>query len=139
PATSYVEAFVKDVNRARALTVENVMKPPVGRITATTIGEALKQMKKFSNDYGYVVTDEGYQGIILQETLEQEAKSNSLGEIEQEFMEEVPSISPDSVLEEIIPETLSADYPLPVVGKEGDLQGQLARSSLAEVLGSERK
>ena len=43
PATDYVEAFVKDVNRARALTVETVMQPPVNRITAETIGEALSK------------------------------------------------------------------------------------------------
>ena len=71
PATEYVEAFVKDVNRARALTVETVMKPPACRITAETIDEALSQMKKTSEDFGYYVNDEGYQGIILQQTLEQ--------------------------------------------------------------------
>ncbi len=136
PANDYVAAFVKDVNRARALTVENVMKPPVDRITATSIGEALAQMKKFSNDYGYVVNNDGYQGVILQTTLEKEAKKDSMAQIDKEFMEEVEIISPDSVLEEIIPETLEADYPLPVVGKEGELQGQLPRSSLAKVLGA---
>ncbi len=40
PATDYVEAFVRDVNRARALTVETVMKDPAYRITADTIEEA---------------------------------------------------------------------------------------------------
>lgn len=138
PADDYVAAFVKDVNRARALTVENVMKPPGDRITAATIGEALLQMKKLSNDYGYVVNDDGYQGIILQATLEEAAEKNSNGELSQEFMEDVEAISPDSVLEEIIPETLEAMYPLPVVGKEGDLQGRLPRSSLAKVLGAGR-
>ncbi|MFT5693194.1 MAG: glycine betaine/proline transport system ATP-binding protein [Oceanicoccus sp.] len=138
PADDYVAAFVKDVNRARALTVENVMKPPVDRITAATIGEALLQMKKFSNNYGYVVNKDGYQGVVLQATLEEAAEKNAKGELSQEFMEDVDVISPDSVLEEIIPETLEATYPLPVVGKEGDLQGQLPRSSLAKVLGAGR-
>ncbi|MGB0733119.1 MAG: quaternary amine ABC transporter ATP-binding protein, partial [Pontibacterium sp.] len=43
PANDYVEAFVRDVNRARALTVETVMKDPAYRITAETIDEALQQ------------------------------------------------------------------------------------------------
>ncbi|MEP3247748.1 MAG: glycine betaine/L-proline ABC transporter ATP-binding protein [Sneathiella sp.] len=137
PATDYVEAFVKDVNRARALTVENVMKPPVCRITTDTITDALKQMKGFKDDYGYYENAEGYQGIVLQETLERALKDGTHTRIRNEMLEEVPEISPDSALEAIIPETLGADYPLPVVGEKGELQGKLSRSSLAEVLGGE--
>ena len=136
PATEYVEAFVKDVNRARALTVETVMKPPVCRIDAATIGEALKQMQKTSGDYGYYVNDEGYQGTILQETLEDAVKNDADTEVCQDVFEDVQAISPDSVLEEVIPDTLDTDYPLPVVDEEGDLQGQLSRQSLVKVLGA---
>ncbi len=137
PATDYVEAFVKDVNRARALTVENVMKPPVSRITTDTIEDALKQMKGFKDDYGYYENEDGYQGIVLQETLEKALKEGTHKQIRDDMLEEVPLISPDSALEEIIPETLGADYPLPVVGDKGELQGRLSRTSLAEVLGGE--
>ncbi len=137
PATDYVEAFVKDVNRARALTVENVMKPPVCRITTDTIEDALKQMKGFKDDYGYYENEDGYQGIVLQKTLEKALKEGTYKQIRDDMLEEVPLISPDSALEEIIPETLGAEYPLPVVGDKGELQGRLSRTSLAEVLGGE--
>ncbi|MCW9034651.1 MAG: glycine betaine/L-proline ABC transporter ATP-binding protein [Alphaproteobacteria bacterium] len=135
PKTDYVEAFVKDVNRARALTVETVMKPAACRITETTIGKALEQMKTFSGDYGYHISDDGYQGIILQETLETAVKEDANTEICEKQYEDVSSISPESVIEEVIPETLDTEYPLPVVNEEGDLQGQLSRASLAQVLG----
>ncbi|MCV5738748.1 glycine betaine/L-proline ABC transporter ATP-binding protein, partial [Escherichia coli] len=36
PADEYVEAFVKDVNRARALTVETLMQPPSYCVRAET-------------------------------------------------------------------------------------------------------
>ncbi len=134
PATDYVEAFVKDVNRARALTVETVMRPPAHRITAGTIDDALDQMKKLSGNYGYYVTKDGYQGVLLQEKLEKAAKLNGSSPVGESLFEECDPISPDSVLEEIIPETLESQYPLPVVDDEGDLQGSLPRSSLAEVL-----
>ncbi|OUR75240.1 glycine betaine/L-proline ABC transporter ATP-binding protein [Alphaproteobacteria bacterium 46_93_T64] len=134
PATDYVEAFVKDVNRARALTVETVMKPPAHRITKGTIAEALQQMKTFSSDYGYYCTDEGYQGFLLQSTLEEAVKLDGSKAIQDDLFEDLPPISPDTVLEEIIPDSMGANYPLPVVDKEGDLQGNLPRSSLAEVL-----
>ncbi|WP_419835241.1 quaternary amine ABC transporter ATP-binding protein [Endozoicomonas atrinae] len=135
PATEYVEAFVKDVNRARALTVETVMKPPACRITAETIDEALSQMKKTSEDFGYYVNDEGYQGIILQQTLEQAVLKGNHKKVSSILIETVPAIQADSILESVIPDTLDTDFPLPVVDDDGQLQGQLSRSSLAEVLG----
>lgn len=136
PADEYVEAFVKDVNRARALTVETVMKEPEHRITAETIGEALKEMKKGAYDYGHVVDDSGsYQGTVTQEWLEEEAKGgNADSTWEEADLTETTTITSDAVLETVIPETLEADHPIPVVDEEGQLQGELSRSSLAEVL-----
>mgnify|MGYP000037968944 CR=1 FL=1 len=135
PATDYVEAFVKDVNRARALTVETVMKPRVCRIDAATIGEALAQMKKLPEDFAYYVNDDGYQGVVEQEALEEAALNHADQQLEGDLVQDVPGISPDSLLEEVIPDTLDTEYPLPVIDKEGDLQGALSRSNLAEVLG----
>ena len=136
PADEYVEAFVKDVNRARALTVETVMKEPEYRITAETIGEALKEMKKGAYEYGYVVDDTGsYQGTVTQEWLEEEAKGGNADTTwEEADLTETTTITSDAVLETVIPETLEADHPIPVVDEEGQLQGELSRSSLAEVL-----
>lgn len=135
PADNYVEAFVKDVNRARALTVATVMQPPKYRITAKTIGEALEQMKKFPEDYGYFVNEEGYQGIVLQQSLEQAAEQGAEDKLCNKLIETLPGVSPDSLIESVIPDTLDTEYPLPVVNEEGDLQGELSRASLAQVLG----
>lgn len=139
PATDYVEAFVKDVNRARALTVETVMNPPAYRITASTIGEALAQMKKMPEDYGYYINDDGYQGVVTQETLEQAALEDSSQQIEETHYEEVPQISPESLIESVIPDTLDSEYPLPVVDEAGELMGELSRSNLSEVLSDANK
>ncbi|KJY84489.1 ABC transporter ATPase [Vibrio galatheae] len=134
PADDYVEAFVKDVNRARALTVETVMNPPAYRITANTIQEAIAQMKSFKQDYAYHVTDEGYQGVLTKEGLLDAAQDPTVEEeIKAEFYEEVPAISPDSVIEEVLVDTMSCDYSLPVVDKDGNLQGELERSAVAEI------
>jgi glycine betaine/proline transport system ATP-binding protein len=139
PADDYVEAFVKDVNRARALTVENVMKAPVNRITAQTIGEALEQMRASTKDYGYVVSDDGFQGAVTQETLEEaieESDASGSDLLSDELYEDMAEISPSNLLEEVIPETLDNECPLPVVDEEGKLKGVLSRSRLAEALGS---
>lgn len=133
PADEYVEAFVKDVNRARALTVETVMQPPAYRIAATTIEEALVEMKRVKQDYAYHVTDDGYQGVVTKESLLDAAKTDAAQELDEEIYEEVPVVSPDSVIEEVLPDTMSCDYSLPVVDDEGNLQGELERSAVAEI------
>lgn len=133
PADEYVEAFVKDVNRARALTVETVMQPPAYRIAATTIEEALIEMKRVKQEYAYHVTDDGYQGVVTKESLLDAAKTDAAQELDEEIYEEVPVVSPDSVIEEVLPDTMSCDYSLPVVDDEGNLQGELERSAVAEI------
>ncbi len=134
PATDYVEAFVRDVNRARALTVETVMQPPVNRITAATIRGALEQMKKLPESYGYYVNEDGYQGIVLQETLEKAYQEDTEARMCHRVLEPLEAISPDAVLETVIPETLETNYHLPVVDEQGGLRGELSRSALVEVL-----
>lgn len=139
PATDYVEAFVRDVNRARALTVETVMKDPAYRITADTISGALQQMKGFDRDYGYIVTDEGYQGTVKAAKLEQAYQADKDADLTDALYEQIEPVEPQAVLETVIPNTLDADYPLPVVDEQGQLAGRLTRGTLAEVLGAEHK
>lgn len=141
PVDEYVEAFVKDVNRARALTVETVMQPPAHRITATTIAEALTQMKGVKQSYAYHVTVDGYQGVITQEGLHDAAKNHAPQEIlHSDIYETVPTVSLDSAIEQVLPETMSCEYSLPVVDAEGNLQGELERRAIADIFsdGSEQ-
>ncbi|WP_413693606.1 quaternary amine ABC transporter ATP-binding protein [Psychromonas sp. KJ10-2] len=134
PADDYVEAFVKDVNRARALTVETVMQPQICRISSENIGEAVMQMRKSKHDYGYVVSDDGYQGVITQETLEGVEKSDYHNEITDELLEDVPSVQSDALLESVIPDMLDNEHPLAVVNDEGEVEGHISRSTLSDIL-----
>jgi len=133
PANDYVEAFVKDVNRARALTVETVMQRPAMRITAETIGGALAQMRKSPEDYGYHITKEGFQGIITEKELETAATSEADSNIQPDLYEDVPTISPESAIEDVLTETISSDYSLPVVDSDGNLKGSLEKDSVADI------
>ncbi|MEC6898732.1 glycine betaine/L-proline ABC transporter ATP-binding protein [Photobacterium piscicola] len=134
PADDYVEAFVKDVNRARALTVATVMKPQGVRISSETIGEAVAEMRNAKDDYGYFIDDEGYQGVITQQTLEDVNVSDYSKAIDLSMLEDVPAIATDALLETVIPETLDSEHPLPVINDAGDVTGRLSRATLAEAL-----
>ncbi|MEI6897786.1 MAG: glycine betaine/L-proline ABC transporter ATP-binding protein [Psychromonas sp.] len=135
PIDDYVEAFVKDVNRARALTVETVMQPQICRISAENIGEAVMQMRRSKQDYGYVIDeDKGYQGLITQETLENIGKDDYGNSINASLLEDVPAVQSDALLESVIPDMIDNTHPLPVLNAEGEVEGHLCRSALAEVL-----
>ena len=135
PADDYVEAFVKDVNRARALTVDNVMKPPQFRITADTLSGALMQMKGMKSEYGYYVTDEGYQGVMTQESVTYEIELGTADtDVQSSVNQDLPTLSPDDLLENVLPDTIASEVPLPVVGADGELEGQLSRNQIVKVL-----
>ena len=134
PIDDYVEAFVKDVNRARALTVETVMQPQICRISSETIGEALIQMRQSKQDYGYVVNDQGYQGVITQETLENVEKGDYNDSINTSLLENVPAVQSDALLESVIPDMLDNSHPLPVLNADGEIEGHICCSTLADIL-----
>ena len=133
PADDYVEAFVKDVNRARALTVDAVMQPAICRISADLIADALNQMRASKQDFGYFINQEGFQGVVTQSAL-QEASERGEQNTQAAVCQETPCLSMDAVLEEVIPDTLEAEHPLPVIDDEGQLAGELSRGNLADIL-----
>lgn len=134
PADDYVEKFVRDVNRARALTVETVMQPASCRITSDNIDEAVKQMREQKSDFGFYVADDGFKGAFTLDQLTGLAEEKGVQSLNEAASEGAPSISPDSPLEDIIPQTLNHECPLPVVNESGELTGQLSRESLMQVL-----
>jgi glycine betaine/proline transport system ATP-binding protein len=135
PADAYVEAFVRDVNRTRVLTVATVMRPPAFRISARSIDEALAQMRSFNNDWGYQCTPEGtYQGVLKRQRLEQEQKHGRGHASVQCLLEDVPAIPMEVSIETVLPETLEADVALPVLDPSGQWQGLLSRQDVSRML-----
>jgi glycine betaine/proline transport system ATP-binding protein len=135
PADDYVEKFVRDVNRARALTVDTVMQPARHRISAETVGEALKEMRTSKQAYAYNVNDDGFQGALSLDSLEEypETEHNQVLS-EDHYYDSDVNVEPDSVIESVIPDTLDQEYPIPVVDEEGELHGELSRENIAEIL-----
>ncbi|MDW1498057.1 glycine betaine/L-proline ABC transporter ATP-binding protein [Vibrio sp. YT-19(2023)] len=138
PADEYVEAFVKDVNRARALTVETLMQPPSYCVRAETIEDALSEMKRVKRDYAYHETNAGYQGVITQQGLLNAAKLTHLSDWRDDIYEEVPIISPHLAIEQVLTEVMSCEHSLPVIDEHGHLKGELNRQVIAELFSDQR-
>jgi glycine betaine/proline transport system ATP-binding protein len=133
PASAYVEAFVKNVNRARVLTVRAVMQPAAQRISADTVNQALAQIKMLTGDYAYHVTQNGYQGMVTQDFLEAALKTQGDQSLALSEYQDLPTISPDATIESVLSTSLQTNFSLPVVDDEGHLKGELTRSAVAEV------
>lgn len=137
PADDYVEAFVRDVNRARVLTADVVMQPPLCRLTTENLDEALRQMRGHKRDYGYVFEDTAYteyKGVVTRELIENEMDQPGTNANLCELAEEVFTVQPGSSLETVLPATLEQPYPVPVVDEEGEFHGVVTRKSMITIL-----
>ncbi len=132
PADSYVESFVRDVNRVRVLTADTVMKPPRLRITTENLDDALREMRASPHDFAYVQTGEpGNYGVVTQAELEQAKREHMPLK---DLARELPSVQPGAAVEDILPAALQAEYPLPVVDEDGELQGVVTKKAVIEVV-----
>lgn len=135
PADDYVEAFVRDVNRARVLTVDVVMNPAIHRLTTNNIDEALKQMRGWKGDYGYVFEGGEYKGTVTQDVLEEiSAQKNGAKPGLAEIAEEGPHLTQGTVLQDALPATLESDYPVPVLCEEGKYTGTISKDDMVDIL-----
>lgn len=133
PADDYVRAFVKDVNRARVLTVDVVMKPPPLRLTDETLEQALAEMQSCNTEFGYVVNAHGYRGVVTRDALSAAIANDDKPTVEQLAVVS-PSIGPKASLAEALPATLSSAYPVAVISHDGTFEGILSADRVGEIL-----
>jgi glycine betaine/proline transport system ATP-binding protein len=129
PADDYVRAFAKDVNRAKALTVQTVMTLD----TSVLIGNLARDVRDtFPKDknYAFVYNEQGYQGVLRKEALDTLQDDDSLKDV----IIPVEAVRRTNLLQKVIPIALKTPFDLPVVNKKGELKGRLEAQKLADVL-----
>ncbi|HET7714346.1 MAG TPA: glycine betaine/L-proline ABC transporter ATP-binding protein [Bauldia sp.] len=133
PADAYVRAFVKDVNRARVLTVDAVMKPPPLRLTDETLEQALVAMQRRGAEIGYVVNDRGYHGVVTRDAVNAAIASHAAPSVEA-IAVDAPSIDAGASIAEALPATLSSEFPVAVIGADGGLAGVISADRVGQIL-----
>ncbi|MFG6149529.1 quaternary amine ABC transporter ATP-binding protein [Halobacillus sp. B23F22_1] len=134
PANEYVEKFVEDVDRAKVLTAENVMKrPETVDVEKHGPRTALERMRKeglssiYVTDakrklYGYVTADD------VSEAAKQEIK-----ELKSILRTDVPKVQKDTAMNEIF--TIIHDSPVPIAVVEDEkLVGIIVRGAVIAAL-----
>ncbi len=131
PANEYVEKFVEDVDRSKVLTAEGVMKAP-DPVVFLKDGPhvALRRMKEHGISSIFVVTRERkLAGIVIAEDALQAVKEKK-EEFKEIIIEDVPKVSVDTPLIDIIPIIAETRFPVAVTLDDGKLVGILVKGSV---------
>jgi len=129
PADDYVRAFAKDVNRARALTVQTIMTADTAKVEGNTAKEVRDNFPQ-DKEYTFVFNSEGYQGVLTRQNLDQLQDDDLLNDV----LIHVEPVRQTNLLQKVIPLSLNTRFDLPVINKKGELKGRLESSKLADVL-----
>lgn len=134
PADDYVRAFVRDVNRARVLTIDTLMKPPGLRITHDNLNRAFEDMRRAGESYGFVYDRRGaFQGVLTEEAAFAAVSEGTDGRTPADLAVEPPRVEQGSLLSDALPMAMGTHLPLAVMG-DGDVQGFVMQEHLGQAL-----
>ena len=139
PANEYVREFVQDVNRARVVTAASIMKRADTLVSSKEgVRVAVRKMKEESISSIFVVNKERQlEGIITIDDATEQIK-NRKENIEKILNRDVQTVSPDTLIEELIPMVLNSRYPLVVFDENRKVLGSIFKASvLAGIIGEE--
>lgn len=131
PANDYVEKFVEDVDRSKVLTAEGVMKGP-DPVVFLKDGPrvALRLMKEHGISSIFVINRERrLAGIVIAEDALQAVKEHK-EEFRDIIIEDVPKVSLDTPLIDIIPIIAETQFPVAVIRDDNTLAGILVKGAV---------
>ena len=133
----YVENFVRDVNRSRVLTAEDIMDKPV-EVLYDNQGPrtALHKMNENGLTSIFVVgRKREYKGIVKIDDIH-DALKNEKTELSS-YMSQLSPASPDENLDELFARIADIDTPLPVVNEDNQLIGVIVKTNVIANLAAE--
>lgn len=137
PQSSYIENFLQDVNRGKALnTAHAINTPPLKLTMRARPAHAYERMKALQLSFAPVLDGQIFAGIIKLAAAE-EAMQRGLRDISSVVVE-AATVSADVNLEEVLPHMIQTDSDEPVVvtTDNDELVGVLSRSKVAELVSS---
>lgn len=138
PANRYVERFVEDVDVSKVLTAEHVMK----RAETVQIDRGPRVALQLMRDHGvstiYVIDKQRkLQGYITADDASAAVKEGK--SIADKLTRDIPTVKPDTLLNELFEPMASAFAPLAVVDDDQKLKGIVVRGSVIGALAGDQK
>ncbi len=133
PANDFVERFVEDVNLGKVLTAESIMKRPEVLQADRGPRVALKLMKDAGVASVYVVNKKKeFLGVTTADAVSEAIRENRL--LSDVLITDIPSVTLNTVLDEMYTKMVTTSFPLPVVDENNRLRGIIKRESVIEAL-----
>jgi len=133
PANKYVERFVEDVDLSKVLTASHVMIKPETITLERGPRVALQLMRSRGISNLYVVDKSMHLlGVI---TAEDAAEAIKTGQsLEEVMLKDVPTLSPDTVINEIFDTISNTKVPISIIDDSGRLKGIVVRGAVLAAL-----
>lgn len=131
PSDAYVREFVKDASPAKVLTAGNIMEQPNVLLYEWQGPKAALHILTTANlDNAFLVTRSGkLMGLVTKGRLREliQKGSSSLTEV---LEPDLITCTPDMLMEDLFPLTVSTEYSIPVVDEEGKFMGEIHTSTI---------
>ncbi len=135
PADDYVQDFVRDASPAKVITAGTIMEPAKiilyaweGPKTALTLLRNNKRRAAFIVDKSHKLL-----GVAREDKLEELVnKPEKVGKIPASALRRVPSVGPDTILEDMFSIVTKNQYPVPVVDKNNRFLGVVTTDQIFE-------
>jgi len=133
PANKYVERFVEDVDLSKVLTASHVMIKPETITLERGPRVALQLMRSRGISNLYVV-DKSMRllGVITAEDAAEAIKSGQ--SLEEVMLKDVPTLSPDTVINDIFDMISNTKVPISIIDESGRLKGIVVRGAVLAAL-----
>lgn len=133
PSNDYVQEFLQDVNRTKALSATHVLNPP--RLTLTMRSHpsrALEQMSALGYQYAPVLDGKRLAGVLTAEAARQ-ARDVGLRDVSTK-VDELTSVPATAGLDQILAQLVHSDQPVAVTGEDDEFLGMLSRRKVADLV-----
>ncbi|MBI9102561.1 MAG: glycine betaine/L-proline ABC transporter ATP-binding protein [Spirochaetales bacterium] len=140
PADDYVQEFVRDASPAKVLTAGSIMEPAKvllyaweGPKTALTLLRSQKRRACFVVDKSHRLL-----GVANEEKLEKLIELEDKPKvIPESILRKVPTVTEDTILEDLFSIVSENPYPIPVVDENGKLKGVVTTDLIFEAISPE--
>jgi glycine betaine/proline transport system ATP-binding protein len=131
PADDYVAEFVQDVSKSKVLAASTIMQDPRAVLTESEEPQAaLAAMRSQDLSQAYVVCAENkFLGVITADEAATAARSGAKS-LEDCVDQDCPKISPETVVEDLVPLIAGTNNPIAVVDEEDQLIGEIHKDAV---------
>ena len=130
PADDYVENFIGSADKTKVVSVSNIMITPSSIVKiGDGVDQAIREMR-INNLSSVVVIDNDMRlsGVLsINEALQARNSGRSIAEA---LSTAIPTVSPDTLIADVIPTATTADLPIAVVDGENTLLGLVTKASI---------